>query len=90
MARDRGTRSREESLNCVRGSTERTSDAFSLLFQSWMHLGSQIAVGSTRIVADTLEDLNDLYCNPRGGPCGRGDGGRGDGERDDRRPDPTD
>lgn len=83
MARDREARSREESLNCVRGNTERTSQAFSLLFQSWMHMGSQIAVGSTRIVADTLEDLNDLYCNPRGGPCGRGDGGR-DGRRSDR------
>ena len=80
MARDREARSREESLNCVRGNTERTSQAFSLLFQSWLHLGSQIAVGSTRIVSDTLEDLNDLYCNPRGGSCGRGDD-------DDRRSD---
>lgn len=82
MARDRETRSREENLNCVRGNTQRTSQAFSLLFQSWMHMGSQIAVGSARIVADTLEDLNELYCDPRGGPCERGEGGR-----DDRRPD---
>jgi hypothetical protein len=32
-----------------------------------MNLGSQLIVGSTQAVATTLEDLNDLYCDPRGG-----------------------
>jgi hypothetical protein len=45
---------------------ERTSRAFSLLFQAWLHMGSQVIVGSTRVLADTLQDLNDLYCDPRG------------------------
>jgi hypothetical protein len=34
-------------------------------------MGAQAVVGSARIVADTLEDLNDLYCDPRGRADGR-------------------
>jgi hypothetical protein len=67
MARSREVRSREAILTSVDSHSERTSRVFSLLIQSWMHMGSQIVVGSTRIMADTLEDLNDLYCNPRNG-----------------------
>lgn len=67
MARSREIRNRENTLSTVNMNTERTSKAISLLVQSWMHLGSQMIVGSTRIVADTLQDLNELYCNPRGG-----------------------
>lgn len=67
MARSRDDRSREEILCAVDRQSERTSRAFSLLVQSWMNMGSQIVVGSARILADTLQDLNDLYCDPRGG-----------------------
>lgn len=67
MARSREIRNRENTLSTVNMNTERTSKAISLLVQSWMHMGTQAIVGSTRIVADTLQDLNDLYCNPRGG-----------------------
>jgi len=74
MARDRETRGREETLSAVNIQTERTSRACSLLFQAWMQMGSEVVVGSTRIVADTLQDLNDLYCDPRGGPAGRARG----------------
>jgi hypothetical protein len=71
MARDRATRNREGTLNAVDRQAERTSRACSLLFQSWMQMGSEMVVGSARIMADTLQDLNDLYCDPRGGPESR-------------------
>lgn len=71
MSRGREDRAREETLYCVDRHSGRTSRAFSLLFQSWLHMGSQAIVGSARIVADTLQDLNDLYCDPRGGDDGR-------------------
>lgn len=71
MARSSEDRSREEVLCGVDRQSERTSRAFSLLFQSWLNMGSQVVVGSARVMADTLQDLNDLYCNPRGGSDGR-------------------
>ena len=71
MSRGREDRRREETLYCVDRRSERTSRAFSLLFQSWLHMGSQAIVGSARIVADTLQDLNDLYCDPRSSADGR-------------------
>jgi hypothetical protein len=84
MARSRDDRSREETLCAVDRQSERTSRAFSLLFQSWMQMGTQIVVGSARIVSDTLEDLNDLYCNPRGSlDDSRGSQGRRRSNRDD-------
>ena len=67
MAKSGSSKSRDETVRIIDNQTERTSRACSLLFQSWMNLGSQIVVGSTRAVATTLEDLNDLYCDPRGG-----------------------
>jgi hypothetical protein len=67
MARRSDDENREETLRLVSKQTERTSRACSLLFQSWMHLGSQLMVGSAEAVATTLRDLNDLYCDPRGG-----------------------
>lgn len=69
MDKDSETRTRTETLRAVDSQTDRTSRACSLLFQAWMQMGSEIVVGSSRVVSDTLEDLNDLYCNPRGGPC---------------------
>lgn len=60
--------SRADMLRTVDLNTERTSRACSLLFQAWMQMGSEIVVGSARVVADTMQDLNDLYCDPRGGP----------------------
>lgn len=71
MSKVREDRRREETLHCVDRRSGRTSRAFSLLFQSWMHMGSQAVVGSARIVADTLQDLNDLYCDPRSSADGR-------------------
>jgi hypothetical protein len=68
MARRNADGDREETLRLVSRQTERTSRACSLLFQSWMHLGSQIIVGTAESAATTLRDLNDLYCDPRGGP----------------------
>lgn len=68
MARRSDGGDRDETLRLVSKQTERTSRACSLLFQSWMHLGSQLVVGSAETVATTLRDLNDLYCDPRGGP----------------------
>ena len=67
MPRDSEARDRDEVLRSVEQQTQRTSRACSLLFQAWMQTGSEAIVGSTRIMADTLQDLNDLYCNPRGG-----------------------
>ena len=67
MAKSSNDKSRDETVRIIDNSTERTSRACSLLFQSWMNLGSQILVGSAKSVATTLEDLNDLYCDPRGG-----------------------
>ena len=61
--------SRADTLRTVDRNTERTSRACSLLFQAWMQMGSEMVVGSTRVVADTLQDLNELYCDPRGGPA---------------------
>ncbi|HEX8147663.1 MAG TPA: hypothetical protein VF591_10825 [Pyrinomonadaceae bacterium] len=72
MSRGSEDRRREETLYCVDRRSGRTSRAFSLLFQSWLQMGAQAVVGSARIMADTLQDLNDLYCDPRGGPDGRG------------------
>ena len=83
MARSNYRDNRQEPLRAVNSQTERTSRACSLLFQSWMHLGSQILVGSAEAMATTMKDLNDLYCDPRGGP-GREDDAR---RRDDRRED---
>ena len=83
MARDNYRDTKQEPLQVVSSQTERTSRACSLLFQSWMHLGSQIIVGSADAMATTLRDLNDLYCDPRGG-VGREDTRRRD---DDRRKD---
>ena len=71
MSRGSEDRMREETLSCVDRRSNRTSRAFSLLFQAWMHMGSQVVVGSARVVADTLQDLNDLYCDPRGDARGR-------------------
>jgi len=68
MDKQSTTRTRAETLRCVDTQTGRTSRACSLLFQAWMQMGSEIVVGSSRVVADTLQDLNDLYCDPRGGP----------------------
>ncbi len=67
MATDNDDRDREETLRIVRKQTERTNQACSLLFQSWLNLSSQIVVGSVESVATTLRDLNDLYCDPRAG-----------------------
>lgn len=67
MATHDDDRDREESIRIARKQAERTSQACSLLFQSWMNLGSQIIVGSVESVATTLRDLNDLYCDPHGG-----------------------
>ena len=67
MARRSENADRDETVDVVSRNTERTSRACSLLFQSWMHLGSQFIVGSAETVATTLRDLNDLYCDPRGG-----------------------
>ena len=67
MAKSGNGKSRDETVRVIDTHTERTSRACSLLFQSWMNLGSQMVVGSTKAVATTLEDLNDLYCDPRGG-----------------------
>ena len=72
MSRGREDPRRGETLSCVDSRSARTSRAFSLLFQAWMQMGAQAVVGSARIVADTLQDLNDLYCDPRGGSDGRG------------------
>lgn len=69
MDKDSETRTRTETLHAVDRHADRTSRACSLLFQAWMQMGSEIVVGSSRVVSDTLEDLNDLYCNPRGGSC---------------------
>jgi hypothetical protein len=67
VMKSRNGKSRDETLRIIDTQTGRTSRACSLLFQSWLHLGSQIIVGSTQALATTLEDLNDLYCDPRGG-----------------------
>jgi hypothetical protein len=72
MARSREVGNREDTLCSVNRQSERTSRAFSLLFQSWVHVGSQAVVGAARIMADTLEDLNDLYCDPRSGSNDKG------------------
>ena len=66
MSRESEVRDRDQVLRAVDRQTQRTSRACSLLFQAWMQTGSEAIVGSTRILANTLEDLNDLYCNPRG------------------------
>lgn len=66
MSRESETRNRDDVLRTVDRQAERTSRACSLLFQAWMQTGSEAVVGSARIFADTLQDLNDLYCNPRG------------------------
>jgi hypothetical protein len=71
--KNRNGENRDETLRIVDTQTGRTSRACSLLFQSWMHLGSQVIVGSTQAVATTLEDLNDLYCDPRAGSDRSGD-----------------
>ena len=67
MSKNNSGKSRDETLRIVDTQTGRTSRACSLLFQSWLHMGSQLVVGSTQAVATTMEDLNDLYCDPRGG-----------------------
>ena len=67
MTKSRNGTSRDETIRIVDTQTGRTSRACSLLFQSWMHMGSQIVVGSTQALAKTMEDLNDLYCDPRAG-----------------------
>ena len=67
MSKNGGDTSRDESFRVIDTNTERTSRACSLLFQSWMNLGSQLVVSSTKTLATTLEDLNNLYCDPRGG-----------------------
>jgi hypothetical protein len=66
MANSGNGSSRDESFRVVDTSTERTSRACSLLFQSWMNLGSQLIVSSTKTLATTLEDLNEIYCDPHG------------------------
>lgn len=73
MARNQRVNSRDETLRAVERQTERTSHACSLLFQAWMQMGSELVVGSSRVVADTMQDLNDLYCDPRGGTAPRRD-----------------
>lgn len=79
---DRDSRdTKQERLRIVSSQTERTSRACSLLFQSWMHLGSQIIVGSAEAMATTLRDLNDLYCDPRSGLDRQDDNRRGDNDR---------
>jgi hypothetical protein len=47
--------------------------ALSRLCQTWVSAGTDFLVGSTRAVADALEDLSDVYCNSRRdqGPDGR-------------------
>jgi hypothetical protein len=67
MVKSSNGKSRDETLRIVDTQAGRTSRACSLLFQSWLHLGSQVIVGSTQALATTLQDLNDLYCDPRGG-----------------------
>jgi hypothetical protein len=65
--KSRNSKSRDETLRIVDTQAGRTSRACSLLFQSWLNLGSQVVVGSTQALATTLEDLRDLYCDPGGG-----------------------
>ena len=67
MVKSSNGKSTDETLRVVDTHAGRTSRACSLLFQSWLHLGSQVIVGSTQALATTLQDLNDLYCDPRGG-----------------------
>ena len=66
MPSNRDSRNREETLRLVDTQGEKTSRAFSLLCQAWIQMGSEFAVGTTRVMADTLEDLSDLYCAPKG------------------------
>lgn len=61
------SQSREETLRFVDRQGERTSRAFSLLCQSWIQMTSEIVVGTSRVLANTLEDMSDLYCDPKGG-----------------------